>query len=91
MKTERYQLDVARELSEVALKAHKAGHYLEAGIVNFQKTEALLRIAITAYAKAHGISASTIKAIDKEKSFHSLVIFYSLLRPKMAFQKDFLR
>jgi hypothetical protein len=82
MKIKRYQLAVAGELSEAALKAHRAGHYLESGIFTFQIIEAYLRIAIIAYAKARGIPTSTVKAIDNEQSFHSLVVFYSLLRPQ---------
>jgi hypothetical protein len=82
MKIKRYQLAVAGELSEAALKAHKGGHYLESGIVTFQIIEAYLRIAIITYAKARGMPTSTVKAIDNEQSFHRLVVFYSLLRPK---------
>ena len=82
MKIERYQLNFAEELSKAAMKAHEAGNYLEAGIINFQRTEGLLRIIIIAYAYLRGIPASTIKAIKKEQSFYSLVIFYSLLKPK---------
>jgi len=82
MKIKRYQLNFAEELNKAAMKAHEAGNYLEAGIINFQRTEALLRITILAYAYHRRISPSTIKAIKEEQSFYSLVIFYSLLNPK---------
>ena len=82
MKTKRYQLEIVEDLNKAALEAHKAGHFLEAAIINFQRIEVLLRLAITVYARALGVIGSAVNSIDEEQSFHNLVVFFSLLRPK---------
>ena len=82
MRLKRYQLEVAEDLCRAALEAHKTGNFFEAAIINFQRIEALLRILITGRGRAMMVVESAVSAIDEEKSFHTLVVFFSLLMPK---------
>lgn len=82
MKLKRYHLQIFDDLNKAALEASKAGHHFEAAIINFQRLEVLLRLAIAFHAGSLGVNKSAFKTMVDEQSFRKIVVFFSFVRPK---------
>ncbi len=70
------------ELKESSLEAFGKGHCLHSAIIIFQTVECLLRIAINAFGRAHGVSEDNLKKVADEISFYKLVLNLEVISPK---------
>lgn len=81
-------IDTVKNLNDSVLEAFKKGDYFQSAIINFQRVESLLRLAVHIFARNNGSSKDIIEKIENEKSFFNLVIFLGLVKPGNGISKS---